>query len=60
MNEKAKLWNRLYTWLNDMHLGIAPDESTPDDERECRIAQTDIIEDVMGWIEANVFKSKSD
>ena len=23
-------WNRLYSWLNDMRLGIAPDENTPE------------------------------
>ena len=56
---KAELWNKLYLWLNDMHLGISPDEITPDDERKCRTAQTDIIEDVMGWIEANVFEPKA-
>lgn len=56
---KAELWSRLYIWLNDMHLGISPDEFTPDDERKCRTAQTDIIEDVMGWIEANVFEPKT-
>lgn len=56
---KAELWSRLYIWLNDMHLGISPDEFTPDDERKRREAQTDIIEDIMGWIEANVFEPKA-
>ncbi len=55
---KADLWSRLYIWLNDMHLGISPDEFTPDDERKIREAQTDIIEGIMGWIEANVFEQK--
>lgn len=42
---------RLYSWLNDMRLGIAPDETTPDDERRERQAQVDVIDDIMEWIE---------
>lgn len=59
INVESK-WYKIYSWLNDMYLGISPDESTPDDERERRISQTDIIVNIMGWIEANVFESKSD
>lgn len=55
---KADSWSKLYMWLNDMHLGISPDEFTPDDEKNCRVVQTDIIEDIMEWIEANVFEQK--
>jgi hypothetical protein len=41
----------LYTWLNDMRLGIAPDENTPDDERGERQAQVDVIDQIMEWME---------
>lgn len=43
----------LYTWLNDMRLGIAPDENTPDDERGERQAQVDVIDQIMEWMEEN-------
>ena len=43
----------LYTWLNDMRLGIAPDENTPEDEREERQEQVDIIDQIMEWMEEN-------
>ena len=44
-------WARLYSWLNDMRLGIAPDETVTDiDERNERIAQTDIIDEIMEWM----------
>ena len=46
-----KKWEKLYLWLNDVRLGIAPDESTPEDERRQREAQVDIIDDIMEWIE---------
>lgn len=41
----------LYTWLNDMRLGIAPDENTPEDERGERQAQVDVIDQIMEWME---------
>lgn len=41
---------RLYTWLCDMRLGIAPDETTPEDERGERQAQVDVLDDIMAWI----------
>ena len=44
-------WDRLYSWLNDMRLGIAPDETVTDiDERNERIAQTDLLDDIMEWM----------
>lgn len=43
-------WDRLYSWLNDMRLGIAPDETTPNDERKERQAQVDVIDDIMEWM----------
>lgn len=41
----------LYTWLNDVRLGIAPDETTPEDERGERQAQVDVIDQIMEWME---------
>lgn len=44
-------WERLYSWLNDMWFGIAPDESVTDiDERRERQAQVDVINDIMEWM----------
>jgi len=48
--EQEPKWDRLYSWLNDMRLGIAPDETTPDDERNDRLAQVDVIDDIMEWM----------
>ena len=48
--EQEPKWDRLYSWLNDMRFGIAPDETTPDDERNERLAQVDVIDDIMEWI----------
>ena len=46
--EQDQKWDRLYAWLNDMRLGIAPDETVTDiDERNARIAQTDILDEIM-------------
>ena len=42
--------DRLYGWINDMRLGIAPDENTPEDECRVRQAQIDVIDDIMDWI----------
>lgn len=43
--------DRLYSYLNDMRFGIAPDETTPTDERDKRLAQIEIIDGIMEWIE---------
>lgn len=44
-------WNRLYTWLNDMRLAIAPDEFvTDEDERHDRLIQIDLIDELMEWM----------
>lgn len=44
--------DRLYSYLNDMRFGIAPDETVrDDDERGQREAQVDVIDDIMEWIE---------
>lgn len=46
--EQEPKWDKLYSWLNDMRLGIAPDETVTDiDERNARIAQTDILDEIM-------------
>lgn len=43
-------FDRLYDWLNDMRLGIAPDETTPDDERGKRQAQVDLLDVIIDWM----------
>ena len=44
-------WDRLYSWLNDMRLGIAPDETVTDiDERNVRTAQVDLLDEIMEWM----------
>ena len=51
LEQKSGNWDRLYSWLNDMRLGIAPDETVYDiDERHCREAQTDILDEIMEWM----------
>lgn len=48
---KEPKWDRLYGWLNDMRYGIAPDETVDDvDERMVRVAQTDIIDDIIEYM----------
>lgn len=50
--QKSGKWDRLYSWLNDMRLSIAPDETVTDiDEQHCRESQTDILDEIMEWIE---------
>lgn len=42
---------RLYNWLNDMRLAIAPDETvTDEDERHDRLLQVDLIDELMEWM----------
>lgn len=44
-------WDRLYSWLNDMRFGIAPDETVhDDDERSERQAQVDLLDEIMEWM----------
>lgn len=51
VTQKSGKWDRLYSWLNDMRLGIAPDETVTDtDERHCRESQTDILDEIMEWM----------
>jgi len=50
MTRKPDKLDRLYKWLCDMRLGIAPDETTPEDERGERQAQADLLDDIMAWI----------
>ena len=46
-----EMWNRLYNWLNDMRLGIAPDETvTDEDERHDRLLQIELIDELMEWM----------
>ena len=43
-----KLWDKLYDWLNDTRLSVAPDETVKDDiERNERLAQADMLDEVM-------------
>lgn len=45
------IFNRLYNWLNDMRLAIAPDETvTDEDERHDRLLQIDLIDELMEWM----------
>lgn len=49
--EQEPKWDRLYSWLNDMRLGIAPDETVTDiDERNVRQAQVDLLDEIMEWM----------
>lgn len=51
-NDYKKLWDRLYNWLNDMRLSIAPDGFvTDDDERHDRLLQIDLIDELMEWMD---------
>ena len=44
-------WDRLFNWLNDMRLAIAPDETVIDeDERHDRLIQVDLIDELMEWM----------
>ena len=44
-------WDKLYNWLNDMRLGIAPDETvTDEDERHDRLIQVDILDEILDWM----------
>jgi len=52
MQEQEPKIDRLYRWLNDMRLGIAPDETTLPDERPERLAQVDVIDAIMEWLES--------
>lgn len=62
VTQKSGKWDRLYNWLNDMRLGIAPDETVTDiDERHCRESQTDILDEIMEWmIKAEVEPQESE
>lgn len=40
-------WDKLYNYLNDFRLAIAPDETTPYDERNDRQIIADVLDDVM-------------
>lgn len=58
--EQEPKWDRLYSWLNDMRLGIAPDETVTDiDERNVRTAQVDLLDDIMEWIEKHPQEPKT-
>lgn len=47
-----KIFDRLYTWLNDMRFSIAPDESvTDEDERHDRLLQIDLIDELVEWMD---------
>lgn len=51
ISEQEPKWDRLYSWLNDMRLGIAPDETVTDiDERNVRTAQVDLLDEIMEWM----------
>ena len=42
----------MYNWLNDMMLGIAPDEHVTDEnERHDRLLQIDLIDELMEWMD---------
>lgn len=58
-NDYKKLWDRLYNWLNDMRLGIAPDEFVTDDnERQDRLLQIDLIDELMEWMDEQEVKDE--
>ena len=51
VNPQEPKWDRLYSWLNDMRFGIAPDETVTDiDERNERQAQVDLLDEIMEWM----------
>ena len=46
-----KAWDMLYNWLNEMRLGIAPDETVTDiNERHERQLQIDLLDEIMEWM----------
>lgn len=46
-----RLWDKLYEWLNDTMLVVAPDENVEDDILlHERIAQADILEEVIEYM----------
>ena len=51
VNPYPSRWNKLFTWLNDMRFGIAPDETTPEKDRAERWAQVELLDDIMAWME---------
>lgn len=58
--EQEPKWDRLYSWLNDMRYGIAPDETVTDiDERNVRTAQVDLLDEIMEWLEKNEIEPKA-
>ena len=61
VNPQEPKWDRLYSWLNDMRLGIAPDETVTDiDERNVRTAQVDLLDEIMEWIEKHPQEPKTE
>lgn len=44
-------WYKLYNYLNDYRLAVAPDESTPDYEKKYKQVVTDTIDSIMKTME---------
>lgn len=54
-----ELWDRLYIWLNDMRFSIAPDETVTDAiERNDRLTQVDLLDEIMEWMVDQVPKAE--
>ena len=45
--EESDKWDKLWIYLNDWRMGILPDETTPEEDRERRKAIADTIAEVM-------------
>ena len=45
-----KLWDELYAWINNTRLSVAPDETTSTDECADRMAQLDILDGILKWM----------
>lgn len=47
-----EIWSKLGMWLADTRLAIAPDETLDDvDEKLVRVAQVDMIDTVLEWMD---------
>lgn len=44
-------WDRLYLYLNDWRFAIAPDETTPEEDRHDREIEKEVLDGVMAEME---------
>ena len=49
--QKPDKWDKLYLYINDFALAVAPDETTPEEERAERLARHSILNGLLGTME---------